>query len=295
MIHASFFPDLGLPTSAVAGLPGGAAYALIGVGLVLLYRMGGVLSFTQGSVGVFGAVLFQSLTEQEQPMWVALPAGLLLSAAIAGAIGWVMARWFAAASLLTRSAVTIALTVSFSALALRLYGTQSLYFPYLLPSAQVTVASVVVSANTLLALGLAVLCGLGLPALLRWTRLGVQLRAMSERTSTAELLRVPVRGLSVGLWAFSGALAALAIILIAPTRQSDAGNLGSVVVAAMAAALIGGFSSFGLTILAGIAIGVFEGIVTATSLGSYNTVISFVLILGVLLWRRRGDVWNEAR
>jgi branched-chain amino acid transport system permease protein len=290
-----FLTQLGLPTSAVAGLPGGAAYALIGVGLVLLYQMGGVLSFTQASLGVFGAVLFQHLTQAGSPLSLALPAGLLLSAAIGGVIGWAMAKWFADKSVLIRSAVTIAITVSFSALALRLYGSQSLYFPYLIPTARIKIASVAISANTLMALGLVVFLGLGLRALLRWTRLGVWLRAMSERAQTAELLRVPVRSLSIGLWAFSGVLAAFAIILIAPSQQSDVGTLGSVVIQPFAAALAAGFRSFGVTIATALAIGAFEGTVTATSLGSYSSVVSLVLILAVLLWTRRRDVWNEAR
>ncbi|WTN37510.1 ABC transporter substrate-binding protein [Streptomyces sp. NBC_00631] len=148
------------------------------MGLVLLYQMGGVLSLTRGAIGVFGAVLFQGWVESGRSMWLALPAGLLLSAAIAGAVGWLMAKWFADKSLLIRSAVTIACAVSFSALALRVYGTDSLVFP----------ASVVVSANTLLAPALAAVTGTGVWGLLRFSRPGVWLRAMAERAPTAELL-----------------------------------------------------------------------------------------------------------
>jgi branched-chain amino acid transport system permease protein len=292
---AHFFAELGMPTSVIAGLPGGVAYALIGVGLVLLYRMGGTLSFTQSSLGAFGAILFQHRIAAGWSTWPALAAGLALSAAVGGVIGWVMARWFAGNSMLVRSAVTIAITVSFSSLALWLFGTENLYFPYLIPSGQVTIASVVISADTLLALGLAIALGVAVYSVLRWTRLGVWLRAMSERAPTAELLGVPVRWLSVGLWAFAGALAALAIILIAPTQQSDVGSLGSVAIEPMAAALIAGFRSFGVTICAGLAIGVFESMVTATSIGSYSSVISITVILAMLLWSQRRDTWNEAR
>jgi branched-chain amino acid transport system permease protein len=294
-VVVAFLSDLGLPTSAVSGLPGGASYALIGVGLILLYRMGGVVSFAQGSIGVFGAVLFQSWSESGAPVLVALATGLVVSAIIGGAVGTVMALWFADKSLLIRSAVTIALSVSFSALALRLFGTESLYFPYLLPAAQVEIASVVIPANTILAIAIAVVSGAALWALLRWTRLGIWLRAVSERAPTAALLGVPVRGLTLGLWAFGGALAALAVILVAPTQQSDVGNLGAVVIPALAAALVGGFRSISLTIVSGLAIGVFEGVATATSLGAYSSMVSFAVIIAVLLWSRRGDVWNEAR
>ncbi|MFD4603787.1 branched-chain amino acid ABC transporter permease [Streptomyces sp. NPDC058464] len=295
MVSGSFLSGLGLPASAVAGLPGGAAYALMGVGLVLLYQMGGVLSLCQSAIGVFGAVLFQGWYDSGRSMWLALPAGLLLSAALAAAVGWLMTRWFADKSLLIRSAVTIACAVSFSALALRLYGTDSLVFPFLLPAARFEVASVIVSANTVLALALAAVTGAGMWALLRFSRLGVWLKAMAERAPAAELLGAPVRILNVGLWAFSGALAALALIVIAPTQQSDVSSLGTVALPALAAALIGGFRSFGVTIAVGIAIGVLESVIMASSLAAYNSLVSVALVLGVLLWSRRGDVWNEAR
>lgn len=292
MMLASF---MGWPTSAVAGLPGGASYALIGVGLVLLYRMGGVVSFTQGSVGVFGAVVFVNWVQGGQPVLLALLGGLVLSALIGAAIGWVMARWFLDKSMMIRSAVTIALSVSLSALALRIFGSGSLFFPFLLPTAHVQIASVIVPGNTLLAVALAVGLGVALWALLKWTRIGIWLRALSERAPTAELLGVPVRGLTVGLWAFSGALAALAVVLIAPTHQTDVGDLGTVVIEALAAALIGSFRSFALTIVGGIAIGVFESMATASSLAPYSSMVALLVIVAVLLWSRRGDVWNEAR
>src|SRR6476469_664771 len=113
---ATLWADLGLPASAVAGIPGGVAYALVGLGIVLLFRMGGVLSFTQGPLGVFGAVVFQRWVEAGHSVWLALLVGLAVSAGIGAGIGWVMARWFAAKSLLIRSAFTIAIAVSLSSL-----------------------------------------------------------------------------------------------------------------------------------------------------------------------------------
>src|SRR6476646_8026696 len=162
-----------------------------------------------------------------------------------------------------------------------------------MPSGQLTRASVVISANTIFALGLVIALGIGLSALLRFTRLGVWLRATSERAPTAELLGVPVRRLSVGLWSLSGALAALAIILLAPTQTGDVGSLGAVSIQPFAAALVASFSSFGVTIAAALAIGMVESAIGASSAGAYSFLISFAPIVVVLLWFQRREVWNE--
>ncbi|MFG3292557.1 branched-chain amino acid ABC transporter permease [Streptomyces sp. NPDC048179] len=282
--------------SALAGLPGGAGFALVGVGLVLLYRVTGVVSFTQGAVGVYGALLFQRMTADGAPMVLALVTGLLASAAIAALIGMVVARWFLDASVIIKSAVTIGVAVTLGTLALRLFSGSTGVFPFLLPSANVSVGEVTIPGNTLLGVGLAVVVAGGLGAVVRWTRLGVMMRAVSERAPTAALLGVRVAVLNVGAWATSGALAAIALILIAPTRQADVATLSGVLAEAFAAALFASFTSLSLVVIGGLVIGIAEGIMLADSdLASYAQVIPIVVMVLVLLWRRRGEVWDEAR
>ena len=58
----------------------------------------------------------------------------------------------------------------------------------------------------------------GISAFLKRTRTGVRLRALSERPYTAEHLGIRTRSLATGMWATSGALATVAIIVIAPSR-----------------------------------------------------------------------------
>ena len=52
--------------------------------------------------------------------------------------------------------------------------------------------------------------------LLRRTRVGLLLRALAERPTTAELIGVRVPRLAVLVWAITGAATALAIMIIAP-------------------------------------------------------------------------------
>jgi len=120
--------------------------------------------------------------------------------------------------------------------------------------------------------------------------------AMSSRPVSAELLGIPTRRYTVVVWAIGGAVATTAPILAAPTRQADFTSLSLLVVPGLAAALLGAFRSFGLTVFAGIAIGVLEAAaVQWDSVADYRTTLPFLLILIVLMWSQRGEVWDEAR
>ncbi|CAI7978384.1 branched-chain amino acid transport system permease protein [Frankia sp. Hr75.2] len=282
--------------SVVAGLPGGAAYAIVGVVLVLQYRMAGVVNFAVGGISVFGAVVFAKLFGAQVPMWVSLIAGLALSSLIAFTVGVAMVRWFSDKSILNRSAVTIAVGVSLSALALRAFGPYPYQFPTLFASWRTEIGSTVVPGATFFAVGLT--CGLSLAlwALLRWTRVGTLMRAISNRAPTAALLGVPISALTGAVWALGGAVGTLALMLLAPSRQTDVPNLGAIMVGALAAALVGAFNSFTLTVIGGLAIGIFEAIaVSDADLATYDQVVPFVVIIAALMWNQRREAWNEDR
>jgi len=145
----------GLPSSAVAGLPAGAAFALVGVCLVLPYRMAGVVSFTLGAVGVFGATLVAVWTSDgTMPIGLAVVIGFLVSTAGGALIGVGFARWFGDKTVLIRSAVTIALQVSLSIAALKIFGNSSHNFPELPSQGEVNLSTVYLPSNTILAIAL---------------------------------------------------------------------------------------------------------------------------------------------
>lgn len=291
------FAAFGLPSSAIAGLPGGAGYALLAIGLVLLYRMAGVVSFTQSGFGVFGAVTFVNLQSNDHvPFGLALLIGLGLGGAIGALFGIAMARWFTNRSMLVRSAVTIATSVCLTTAAERVLGSNSPHFNPVVPRPNFAVGGTFLPANTIFAVLLAVVVATALWVVLKTTRLGIWLRAMSDRAGTAQLLGVRVTRLTIGVWALSGVFAVMALVLIGPTGATDPADLAATSIEAFAAALIGGLSRFGAPVIAALLIGVFESMALSTpSLAQYQQMVPLVVIVLVLLWSKRGEVWGEAR
>jgi branched-chain amino acid transport system permease protein len=124
---------------------------------------------------------------------------------------------------------------------------------------------------------------------LRSTALGVGIRATSSNAERAMLLGIPVRRLSTMVWALAGALSGLAAILAAPLVGSG-GDLTAgptLLLPALAAAVIARMESLPGAVGAGIAIGVFQqAVFWNTSRSSYVDVALFAAVLLALLAER---------
>lgn len=286
-----------LLTSAVAGLSAGGAYAILGVCVVFTYRLVAVVNFTATALGAIGAFVMVFLTEQGYPLFPAVLTGLVAGTLASVAVGFVTTIWFSGAGQSVKAAVTAALLVCVIALGLRLTGGQHpRAFPDLVGGAGLQLAGVTITTASLVAIGLAVALTIVVEQFLARTRTGLQLRALSEKPMAAELLGVPVRPLALGVWALSGAVTTVALMLIAPLRSPDFGSLSLLVVPAFAAALVGAFNSFRAALVGGLAIGVIEGLASGfVELAQYRQAVPFLVILAVLMWSQRGARWDEAR
>lgn len=284
-------------TSIVAGLAAGGAYALLGVCLVFTYRLVAVVNFTGAAIGATGTFVMVILAEAGFALPWAVLAGLMSGTLTAALLGTVMMKWFASAPAQTKAAVTVALLVGMIALGLRLTGGQHPRpFPDLVPGAAFSFAGVVITRSALVTISLAFAFTIGATQFLNRTRIGLKLRALSERPMTAELVGIPARSLSIGVWAVAGLATTLALMIIAPQRAPNFLTFSMLVVPAFAAALIGSFRSFWLTLLGGISLGLLEGLAASlTFLQQFRSAVPFLIILSVLLWSQRGARWDESR
>ncbi|WP_158891001.1 branched-chain amino acid ABC transporter permease [Amycolatopsis anabasis] len=282
-------------SAAIAGLVTGGAYALMGLSILLTHRLVAVVNFAQAAVGAFGAFTMVLLYERGLPLFLAVLAGLVAGAAVHALVGLVMVRWFAEASEGIKAAVTVAVYTSFIALGLRLFGAQHPHrFPTPFDTPAFTLGGVVVTWMAVITTLLAVLFAVLPVVLLRRTRAGLLLRALAERPTTAELIGIPVPRLSMVVWATTGAASALAIMIIAGQFASDFGSQALLITPALAAALVGGFRSFPLTLLGGMVLGILQSVAsTWAQIQEYRGVLPFLAILIVLVWSRRRDRWDE--
>ena len=285
-------------TNAVLlGVGIGAIYAVLAQGIVLIYRGSGVLNFAHGAYAMVGAYTFDEMIKDTPSQflpglptmskWPAFAVAVLLTAAL-GALTdrLVMARLKQASALARIIATLGVLVVLQSAATLRYGGALVPLAESLLPRESAEVLGTTVGVDRLWLLGIACVLTAVLYGVFRFTRVGLATSAVAENEEAAAALGWSPAALSTTNWTVGAGLAAIAGILIAPISGLDISRLSLYVIAALAAALIGGFSSFPLTLAGGLVIGVGEQLARDhTDITGADTALPFLVIVVVLAVR----------
>ena len=120
------------------------------------------------------------------------------------------------------------------------------------------------------------------------TLLGKAMRATAVNRKAATLIGIPVNLMILLAFAFSGALGAIAGIIIAPisTTSYDTGIMLGL--KGFAAAILGGYGNFAGAILGGIILGLLESLGAGLISSQYKDAIAFLVLLTVLFVRPTG-------
>ncbi|NUU08323.1 branched-chain amino acid ABC transporter permease [Leifsonia sp. C5G2] len=282
---------------ALAGLAAGGLYAVLAVCLTLMSRLVRVVNFAQAATGMFGGfVAVWLVSHAGWPIWVASTLGVLLGGALSAVIGLIVATWLAEADTTTRSAVTVGPLLLLISLSFILFGNKPQPFAPIIAGPAFSVGGVVISQVTVVTVTLAIVVAVGCRLMLTRTSIGTKLRALSERPTTAELIGIPSKPLSVSVWAVTGVISALAIVIVAPSQSNDATSLSMLIVPASAAALLGAFRRLDLAVVGGLVLGLLSGLVAQIDQVSFvRNFLPFLFIVVFLLWTQRKEVWDAAR
>src|SRR5581483_1013578 len=287
----------------VLGCLFGAVTGLLAVGLVLVYRTTRVVNFAYGAMGGLPASLGIELYLAKGVPWP-VAAGLAVAAGVVTGlvVERLVIRRFATASRLVLTVATIGLAQVLGGAEMLvpvLFGRSPLVpaFPTPFTRLQFEIHPVVLTGNDLLIVAVVPVVLGGLSWFLLRTDEGRAVRAIAENTERALLLGIPVRRLSALVWGMVGGLAALTVVLRAPGQglTIDAAAGPSLLLAALAAAVLAGMGSLPAAFGAGVGLGVFDQIVRwNTSQQAVTTVVFCAVILVALLARRGGRSRVEA-
>ncbi|MCU1358401.1 MAG: hypothetical protein JWM89_3819 [Acidimicrobiales bacterium] len=162
---------------------------------------------------------------------------------------------------------------------------------------QFSIGTTVFHSAELMAVVVSLSCIALVSAALRWTGLGMAVRAAADRGDRASMLGIPVPRIEAGVWVVASILAFVSTYLQAGILGLEiTSGLGlRVMVAALGAMALGGFSSMPAMLLAAVAIGILTeatGPAGNHSLTLTDAVLAGVVIAGLLLRRssdRRAD------
>lgn len=282
---------------ALAGLAAGGVYAVLGVCLTLMARLVRVVNFAQAATGMFGAFCaIWLVTSVGMPIWLGSLIGVVIGGVLSALIGLIAATWLSESDTTTRSAMTVGPLLILISLSFILFGNKPQPFAPIIAGAAFEVAGVVISWLTIATVSLSIVIAMAVRMLLVRTSIGTQLRALSERPTTAELIGIPSKILSISVWFATGVISAVVIIVVAPSQSNDAISLSMLIVPAAAAALLGGFRRLDLAVVGGLLLGTLSGLVAQIDQVSLiRNFLPFLFIVVLLLWTQRKEVWDAAR
>jgi ABC-type branched-subunit amino acid transport system ATPase component/ABC-type branched-subunit amino acid transport system permease subunit len=244
---------------ALLGLATGALTALVALSLVIVHRVSGVLNFAAAALGGIGAFVCYSLRDDfGWPTPLAVAAGLVVGVLL-GLLTYVVMAILRNTSLLSRLIATLALLSSAESLMLLLWSNQLSQPNSILPTHNLVLGSSIrIGEDRLILIGIALVLALVLWAVYSKLLFGLATSAVSENRRVAAIAGWAPARIELVNYLIAGFLSALAAILLAPIVTLNAAILSVTVLSALAAALVGRFSSFGATVGAALIIGVLQ-------------------------------------
>jgi ABC-type branched-subunit amino acid transport system ATPase component/ABC-type branched-subunit amino acid transport system permease subunit len=275
----------------------GLAYAILAAGLVVVYRATRVVNFAHGEIGAFGAAVLALLVlDHHWNFFLALGLVLVIGAALGAAVELLVVRRLFRSPRLVLLVATIGVAQLLFVGQLLLPGVEH-SAPYPSPlDRRLEVGGVVLGSPHFMVLALVPATIAGLSVFLGRTPYGIAIRAASENPDRAELAGISTKRISTIVWVLAAVLAVLTAVLVNPLRGTIVGlptvALGpSLLLRALAAALVGRMTSLPKALLGGVAVGVAEAVIFSNigSPGAVDAVLFVVVLALVLLQRNETD------
>lgn len=277
---------------AFNGLIVGFFYALMALGLSLIIGLNGIINFAQGAFMMIGAYIAFTLVP-----FIGFWGALLLAPILAGALGWVTERGLIrplyGRDPLYSLLLTFGLALIVQDVARTIWGAQGL--PFAIPAFlnhPVSQAAFFVTGYRIAVIVITAVATAALFAVLRYTRLGVCIRAGTHDLEAVSSLGVNIYLLRAANFTLGILLAGLAGILAAGQLGLQPALGNALIMPAFVAIIVGGVGSLVGSLLGGLIIGVAAGVVTAYYPPASEVVIYVIMAL-VLAIRPRGLLGEE--
>lgn len=280
----------------IQGLAAGSFYAVAALGLAVIFGVLGVVNFAHGACYMLGAVVAAVLQDAlGLSFWWALLVVPVLLFIFGVIIERLFVQWLLRLEPLYNFLLTFGLALFLVDLVKRRYGVSGL--PYERPevlTGQLTLGELRLPTYQVFVFVFSVLVCLAVWLVMSRTRVGMIVRAATERPDVARALGVNVGRWITPVFGFGIALAGLAGVLAAPFRAITADMGSSFIIILFAVVVIGGLGSIVGAVVAGFLVGLVEAFGQAYQ-PAFAQIVIFVLMAVVVLLRPAGLFGREER
>lgn len=276
----------------------GSIYALCALSFTMVYGVARLVNFAHGSIfSVSMYVLFFASTflfQRIENTWVVYVLVLIISSVVTSLIALLLE---AAAYKPLKNAPKIAVVVSsvgagmaIQYLILNIAGSRALRMPTLIPGVRFNLLGVPVPLYKIMVIIIAILTMVVLNIIIKKTRLGVAMRAVSQDRIAAGFMGIDTSRVVSVSFVFGAVIASVAASLFGTAYSIFAYDVGeSIIWWSFIAAVLGGIGSISGAVLGGYIIGAISIIAPAVlPVSSYKDIVAFAVLIIVLLVKPTG-------
>jgi len=282
----------------ISGLTKGSIYALIALGYTMVYGIVGLINFAHGEIYMIGAftALIASLALSQAGLagW-----GLLVSVGAVAVVYSAMYGWTVEKIAYKPLRGSARLSPLISAIGMSIFlqnyvqlaqSPNFLTFPKLVPELGflAPLSRTVNSTQFFIWLATAIIM-VALSILIKFTRLGLSMRAVSQDPDMARLSGVNIDRVISSTFVIGSALAAVGGLLIGCYMRQINFYIGFLAgMKAFTAAVLGGIGSIPGAVLGGMVLGFAESFAAGYISSDYEDAVAFVLLIVILIARPGG-------
>lgn len=286
-----------LPQQLVNGIILGSIYALLALGYTMVYGIIKLINFAHGDIYMIGAFVgYYAINSLKMNFWIALVFSMIVCAILGVVIEFLAYRPLRNSTRI--SALITAIGVSFFLEYIMVYfvGADTRSFPQSIKVHTYHLGSISVTNVQLLILVVALVLMVALQLIVKKTKMGKAMRAVSVDSDAAELMGISVNNTISFTFALGSSLAGAAGVLIGLYYNSIEPLMGMTPgIKAFVAAVLGGIGIIPGTALGGFVIGILETLSTAIGLSSYRDAIVYGVLIVILLLRPAGILGKNVK
>ena len=278
----------------LAGISIGGQYALIAIGYTMVYGILRLINFAHGDIFmVAGLMMVYAVTAM--PLAAAIPFVLIMTMLLGFAVERAAYKPLRTAPRM--SVMISAIGVSYMLQNVALYATGGLAKTYpAIPwlSDMVTVFGATTKRVTLITPVLTLALVVGLVLLIRFTKIGIAMRAVSKDFETAQLMGIRINRVISATFIIGSLLAAVGSVLYFTNYPSVIPTSGSMPgLKSFVAAVFGGIGSIPGAVIGAFIIGICENLIRSVSIAgvimsTFSDAFTFALLIVILCVKPTG-------
>jgi branched-chain amino acid transport system permease protein len=281
---------------AINGALVGLMYALVALGIVVIYKASRYANLAQGAFCMAGGYACVTLMAAlGLPIWTAVPLAVLLMYFAGLVVERFLLRRMIGQPVIMVIMLTLGLEILLRGLIPGLLGSTAKPLDIGISQAPVILGEILIN-RAYLAGGLTALVFVAAIIVFYNTALGVRMRAVSDDAVASWAVGIKVEQLIAIAWGIAGAAGGVAGVLWGSVQGVD-WTLSLLLLKAIAIAILGGLDSVPGVLLAGLLVGVAEGVAAGVLDplvgGGTRDVVASVIILLTVIMRPHGLFGRE--